>query len=142
MRGFFMEQSTAVSVRDIMTEELIVVKTRDKVIKAIEVMTENDIGSVVVVDDERPVGIVTERDVMKRVCPEKLCTKGITVREIMNKPLIHIEANAGLGQAFSLMMLRDVRRLLVVDKGQVAGIITQKDVMKGAFEIFMSLALR
>lgn len=137
-----MEQSTAVTVKDVMTEELIVVKTTDKVIKAIEVMTENDIGSVVVTDDERPVGIVTERDVMKRVCPEKLCTRGITVGEIMNKPLIHIEADAGLGQAFSLMMLRDVRRLLVLDKGHVAGIITQKDVMKGTFEILMSLALR
>ena len=58
----------------------------------------------------------------------------------MSKPLIHIEADAGLGQASSLMALKNIRRLLVMDKGKVVGIVTQKDVMKGTLETFMSLA--
>jgi len=131
---------TTLTVREVMTEDLTSVETTDKVIAAIEVMTKNDVGSVVVTQDGKPVGILTERDILKKVCPRQLCTRAITAGEIMSKPLIHIEADAGLGQASSLMSLKDVRRLLVMDKGKVAGIVTQKDVMRGTLETFMSLA--
>ncbi len=138
--GLVMTLPTTLTVGEVMTEDLTSVETTDKVIAAIEVMTKNDVGSVVVTQDGKPVGIFTERDILKKVCPRQLCTKSITAGEIMSKPLIHIEADAGLGQASSLMSLKDVRRLLVMDKGKVAGIVTQKDVMKGTLETFMSLA--
>ena len=135
-----MEIPPTLTVRDIMTKDLISVEATDEVFKAIEVMTEKDIGSVVVTQDGKPAGIVTERDILRKVCPQQLCTRAVTAGEIMNKPLIHIEADAGLGQASSLMARKDVRRLLVMDKGKVAGIVTQKDVMRGTLETFMSLA--
>lgn len=135
-----MEVPTTLTVREVMSKDLASVETTDKVLTAIKIMTERDIGSVVVKEGENPVGILTERDILKKVCPKHLCTRGITAGEIMSKPLIHIEADAGLGQASSLMALKNVRRLLVVDKGNVIGIITQKDVLKGALETFMSLA--
>lgn len=131
---------TTLTVRDVMTADIATVKTTDTVSTAIEVMTTNDIGSVIVAEDGKPVGILTERDILKRVCPEHLCIKGITTGEIMSAPLVHIEADAGLGQASSLMALKDVRRLLVMDRGKVVGIVTQKDVMRGTLETFMSLA--
>ncbi|MBW1714342.1 MAG: CBS domain-containing protein [Deltaproteobacteria bacterium] len=135
-----MVMPTTLTVRDVMTKNLTSVETADKVTEAIRVMTKNDVGSVVVTQDGKPVGIFTERDILKKVCPRQLCTRAVTAGEIMSKPLIHIEADAGLGQASSLMSLKDVRRLLVIDKGKVAGIVTQKDVMKGTLETFMSLA--
>lgn len=135
-----MEVPTTLTVREIMSKDVASVEATDKVLTAIETMTERDIGSVVVNEGGNPVGILTERDILRKVCPKHLCTTGITVGEIMSKPLIHIEADAGLGQASSLMTLKDVRRLLVVDKGKVIGIVTQKDVMRGALETFMSLA--
>ncbi len=135
-----MEVPATLTVREIMSKDLASVKTTDKVVTAIETMTERDIGSVVVNEGGNPVGILTERDILRKVCPQHLCTVGVTAGEIMSKPLIHIEADAGLGQASSLMTLKDVRRLLVVDKGKVIGIVTQKDVMRGAIETFMSLA--
>jgi len=128
------------TVRDIMTKDIKSVKTTDQAIVAIEVMTKNDIGSVVVTEGGKPVGILTERDIMKRVCPEKLCTRAITAGEVMSKPLITIAADARLGEAALLMTQKDVRRLLVTDKGKVVGIITQKDVMRGTLETFMVLA--
>jgi len=131
---------TTLIVREVMTEDLVSVETTDKVIAAIEIMTERDVGSVVVTQDGKPVGILTERDILRNVCPRQLCTRSVTAEEVMNKPLIHIEADAGLGQASSLMTLKDVRRLLVMDKGKVAGIVTQKDVMRGTLDTFMSLA--
>jgi predicted transcriptional regulator len=135
-----MVMPTTLTVRDVMTKDLTSVETADKVTAAIKVMTKNDVGSVVVTQDGKPVGILTERDILKKVCPQQLCTKAVTVGEIMSTPLIHIQADAGLGQASSLMTLKDVRRLLVMDKGKVAGIVTQKDVMRGTLETFMSLA--
>ena len=128
------------TVGEVMTKGLISIETTDKVFTAIKVMTENDIGSVLVTKDEKPMGILTERDILRKVCPQQLCTREITAGEVMSKPLIHVQSDAGLGQASSLMSLKNVRRLLVMDKGKVAGIVTQKDVMKGTLETFMSLA--
>jgi len=128
------------SVRDIMTSDLISVKTTDQVIVAIELMTKNDIGSVVVTEDEKPVGILTERDILKKVCAKELSAKAVTAREVMSKPLITIEADSRLGEAALLMTRKDVRRLLVIDKEKVVGIITQKDITRGTLETFMVLA--
>ena len=128
------------TVRDVMTKDLISVESTDKVFAAIKVMTDNDIGSVLVTENKKPMGILTERDILKKVCPQQLCTKEITAGEVMSNPLIHINADAGLGQASSLMSLKNVRRLLVMDKGRIVGIVTQKDVIKGTLETFMSLA--
>ena len=135
-----MAPAPTLTVRDVMTADIVTVKTTYTVSTAIEVMTTNDIGSVIVAEDGKPVGILTERDILKRVCPEHLCIKGVRAGEIMSTPLVHIEADAGLGQASSLMALKDVRRLLVMDRGKVVGIVTQKDVMRGTLETFMSLA--
>ena len=128
------------SVRDIMTSDLISVKTTDQVIVAIELMTKNDIGSVVVTEDEKPVGILTERDILKKVCAKELSAKAVTAREVMSKPLITIEADSRLGEAALLMTRKDVRRLLVIDKEKVVGIITQKDITRGTLETLMVLA--
>ena len=128
------------TVGEVMTKGLISVESTDKVFTAIKVMTENDIGSVLVTRNEKPVGILTERDILRKVCPQQLCTREITAGEVMSKPLIHVQSDAGLGQASSLMTLKNVRRLLVMDKGKLVGIVTQKDVMKGTLETFMSLA--
>lgn len=128
------------SVRDIMTSDLISVKTTDQVIVAIELMTKNDIGSVVVTEDEKPVGILTERDILKKVCAKELSAKAITAREVMSKPLITIKADSRLGEAALLMTRKNVRRLLVIDKEKVVGIITQKDITRGTLETFMVLA--
>jgi len=128
------------TVRDVMTSDIATVKTTDTVSSAIEMMTAHDIGSVIVTEEAKPVGILTERDILKRVCPEHLCIRGVTVGEIMSFPLVHIEADAGLGQASSLMALKNVRRLLVMDRGKVVGIVTQNDLIRGMLETFTSLA--
>lgn len=128
------------SVRDIMTSGLISVKTTDQVIVAIELMTKNDIGSVVVTEDEKPVGILTERDILKKVCAKELNAKAVTAGKVMSKPLITIKADARLGEAALLMTRKNLRRLLVTDKEKVVGIITQKDITRGTLETFMVLA--
>jgi len=127
------------TVRDVMTKKLVSIKTTDKAIAAIEVMAKSDVGSVVITEDGKPVGILTERDIMKKVCPEGRCRE-VTAGKLMSKPLITIEAEAKLGEAALLMTKKDIRRLLVVEKGKIVGIVTQKDIMKGTLDVFMALA--
>ena len=129
------------TVRSIMTKDIVSVKTTDPVKKAIDLMIRNDIGSVIVREDGKPVGILTERDIMRKVCPEDLCSRGIRSGEIMSKPLITIEADAKLGEASLLMMEKGIRRLLVMEKDKVVGIVTQKDVLRRTLETFTALAV-
>ena len=127
------------NVRSFMTRDIISVKTTDLVREAVDVMVRNDIGAVVVTEDGKPVGILTERDVLKNTCFNESCGR-VGVESIMSKPLITIDADSSLGEAASLMMKRNIRRLLVEEKGKIIGIITQKDVINGTLEIFMLLA--
>jgi len=130
-----------VTVGDVMTRELVSVDKSAPVINAINLMVEKNIGSVVVTENGKPVGILTERDIMKRVCPQELCTRKVTAGEIMSHPLITIEASARLGEAALLMVEKGIRRLLVVDKGKVVGIVTQKDIMRGTLDTFLALSM-
>lgn len=117
-------------VRDVMTKKLITIQTTDQPLVATQVMIRHDIGSVVVTKSGRPVGILTDRDIMKKLCPEERCRK-VTAEEIMSSPLITIGADAKLDEAVELMTDEGIRRLLVEEDGEIVGIVTIKDLMRG-----------
>ena len=103
-------------------------------------MVEKDIGALVVTEKGEPVGMVTERDVMKRCCPQASCRK-VKVREIMSKPLITVNSETPIDKAVEIMTRKDIRRLLVTEGEKIVGIVTQKDLMKGALIAFHALDL-
>ena len=125
------------AVRHVMTKNIISVKNAASVVEAASVMVKNDIGSVVVAKDGNPVGILTERDILKKCCP--VCGKDLKVEEIMSAPLITIDADASLGEAAMLMSDNKIRRLLVTEKGKIVGIITERDVLRGTLSYFESV---
>ena len=127
------------AVRHIMTKNIISVKNNVSVVEAASVMVKNDIGSVVVAKDGKPVGIITERNILKRCCVGKLCGEDLRAEEIMSAPLITIEADASLGEAAMLMSDNKIRRLLVTEKGKIVGIVTEKDVLRGTLSYFESV---
>ena len=127
------------AVRHIMTKNIISVKNNASVVQAASVMVKNDIGSVVVTKDGKPVGIITEKDIVKRCCVGKSCGEDLKAEEIMSAPLITIEADASLGEAAMLMSDNKIRRLLVTEKGKIVGIITEKDVLRGTLSYFESV---
>jgi len=103
-------------------------------------MMEENIGSIVVSDSGNYVGIVTERDLVKKVIALGKDPSRTTLGEIMTSPLVTIEADRGLGEATSLMLQRGIRRLVAVDKGKILGIFTQRDLQQKVDEVFRSLA--
>jgi CBS domain-containing protein len=109
---------------------------------AIRLMVRKDIGSVVVTEEKsgKPVGIVTERDILKSIAHGR--TRPDTkIEGIMSKPLITIEADATLGEAAEMMVKKKIRRLLVKQNDKFIGIITQRDLQRLMIDTFRSLLI-
>ena len=127
------------AVRNIMTRDIVSVEGNASVKEALRRMTERDIGSVVVTRNEKMVGILTERDVMKKCCPEGRC-EVLKAGDIMSSPLVTIEGDAAIGEAAGLMASKKIRRLLVTVNGRIEGIITERDVMRATLDVFNTLS--
>lgn len=124
----------SVTVASIMIKD---VKTANesRTVKALaRIMSENGIGSVVIVkstDAEKPVGIITERDIVRVAGTAQVLTLQMPAHDIMSKPVITIDASSSIKDAIQAMELNNIRRLPVVDREQkMVGIITDKDVFR------------
>ena len=102
-------------------------------------MLELKIGSVVVSDGGKFVGIVTERDLLEKVIAAGKNPANVTLADVMSSPLITIETSQGLGEATSLMLQKNIRRLIATDNGKTVGIFTQRDLQGKVYDIFRSL---
>ncbi|NIQ39861.1 MAG: CBS domain-containing protein [Proteobacteria bacterium] len=127
------------AVRNIMTKDIISVEANANVSDALNLMVEKDIGSVVVTRDGKMVGIVTERDVLKKCCPMAQCDV-MKAGDIMTSPLITLGAEAAIGEAADLMAEKKIRRLVVTEDGKFKGIITERDVMRATLDVFKTLS--
>lgn len=128
------------AVRHVMSKPLITVDVETSAQDAILLMVEKDIGALVVTDKGKHVGIVTERDVMRKCCPQASC-RVVKVREIMSKPLVTVDVETALGKAVEIMVSKNIRRLLVTEGEEIVGIVTQKDLMRGTLVAFHALDL-
>ena len=123
-----------------MSQPLITVDSETSAQDAILQMLEKDIGALAVTENSQPVGIVTESDIMKKCCPEASCSV-VKVKEIMSKPLITVNGETPLGEAVEIMANESIRRLFVTEGEKIVGIVTQKDLMRGALIGFHALDL-
>ncbi len=93
-------------------------------------MDQNDLGCVIVINKSgQSIGIITERDLVVRVLSKNLKPDTVKVKEIMTTPLVNIEPEATISEAARRMNRLDIRRLGVIYKGNLVGIITAKDVL-------------
>ncbi len=115
-------------VRDIMVSD---VKTIDKeatIQEAASKMSEHSIGSLIVVEDSRVVGIITERDIMKKVVAESKDATKTIVKDIMTKKVIMIRPDTDIEDAADIMMDKQIKKLPVVEGNALIGIITSMDI--------------
>lgn len=127
------------AIENFMTREIVSVDQSSSVRQAIERMVEKNIGSVVITKGREKIGIMTERDVLKKLCFDPHCADK-KVTEVMSSPLVTIEGKAMIGRAADLMAKKGIRRLLVTIDGQIKGIITERDVMKATLDVFKVLS--
>jgi CBS domain-containing protein len=128
------------AISEIMTTNMEFIDVTENAQKAAKKMKEKRISSLLVVDntkkknekqeDEEPVGIVTERDLVNRVCAEGISGREVSVREIMSSPIATVEGQATIETAADLMLSNKVRHLLVIDEqtGKPMGIIAPSDL--------------
>jgi len=117
-------------VEDVMVESVITVDADSSVMKAVKLMNEHEIGCLVVTRRGRAVGIITERDLLKRVISKSKNPSRTKVREIMTKPLIAGQPDMDLEDATKLMFERKIKKLPVVEHGRLLGLITLTDVAR------------
>jgi CBS domain-containing protein len=116
-------------VSALMSTKVVTVKSTDKVGKALQVMVRHKIGSIIIVEKGKPVGILTERDVSTRVAKGQN-VRGMIVRNIMSKPLVTIGPSAEVSQAVEQMVRKDIRRLPVMEGDKLLGMVTERDIFR------------
>lgn len=100
-----------------MSKSLETIEEMASIQKAAKKMKEKNVSSLVVVDNQnKPQGIVTERDLVRKACINDIRTSAVNIREIMSSPLITIDSNSSASIAVDMMVQNNVRHLLVVDK--------------------------
>lgn len=120
----------AALVKDYMRKKLETVSPDDSVLSAIELMVEHDQGSVIVVDDnEKVIGIFTERDVLRHYLTNQSKFLHLRVSEVMSSPVQTVSVDMNVSEALKVMNKRNVRRLPVVDKnGKMVGFVSWKEL--------------
>lgn len=113
-----------------MSSPVITVKDTDTVLTAAKLMKKHEIGCVVVVDKtEKPKGLITERDIVRRVSSLDLVPSKVQVGKSMTKPAATVEAAANVTDAAKKMREMKIRRLIVLQGSKLKGIITSNDIV-------------
>ncbi len=117
-----------------MTESPTTCETSSTVADVAQVMRTEDVGPVPIVDGDRLVGIVTDRDIVVRVVAEGRDASSTTVGDIVSGDLVTVSPDAGLDEALQLMGQHQVRRIPVTEGDRLVGIVAQADVARVADE--------
>jgi CBS domain-containing protein len=122
-------------VSSIMTTNVKTVTEEETIQTVCKSMYENEIGSIVVIkrtiDGINPIGIVTERDIVRQIGLSELFVVQAPIRHIMSTPLVTIEPNSPIRSAIEIMQQKNIHRLPVIDnKGIMVGIVTSTDLLK------------
>lgn len=117
-------------VRDIMTTNVKTVRPYSTVRDVVRKMNKFGIGSVVVVEEDRPVGIITERDILLRIVEPFLDPGVIKAKDVMSTKLVTISGDVSVEEAARLMAGRKIKKLPVVEDEKLVGIVTSMDVVR------------
>ena len=122
------------NISDLMRKKLVTIEESSSVRDAADRMKDKNVSSLVVIDENgKPQGLITERDLVRKVCIQDVPTSKITNKEIMSSPLITIESKLSASEAVNIMLQNNVRHLLVVnnespeDVNKPIGIVTPLD---------------
>jgi CBS domain-containing protein len=130
-------------VKDVMSSPVVTIKEDEPVNKVAQLMNKHDIGCVIVAaEDEKPIGVITERDLAERVVANDARPSKVIAREIMSAPLVTIGPEGTITEAARRMSLQGVRRLVVMHRGELAGIVSSKDILAVTPELMETIQER
>jgi len=120
----------SLKVEDVMVEDVVTVEADVTVKKAVSLMNKYEIGCLIVTKRGKPIGIVTERDMLTRVLAESREPQETKIAEVMSRPLIFAEPQMDLEEAARLMFKMKVKKLPVVSNGKLVGLVTLTDLAR------------
>ncbi len=120
----------SLKVEDVMVKELITIDASASALEAAEIMDKYDIGCLIVVKEKKPTGIVTERDMLKRVLLQQRDPNETSVNNIMSRPLIVSTPKTEIRDAVRVMNERRIKKLPVVEDGNLLGLVSLTDVVR------------
>jgi CBS domain-containing protein len=126
---------TRLAVRDVMTRTVVTATPDMSAAEAGKKMVETRVGNILIVEEGRPVGIVTESDMVAKVISKNVKPGSIKLEQLMSQPLITTKSSDDINDAVLMMAQKKIRRLPVIDDGALVGIITDADVIQASSEI-------
>ena len=115
-------------VRDIMQKNVITIESLKKAHDAAIILKEKEISFLVVVKEGKPIGIVSERDIVRKIVADNKDAQTTQLETIMSKNFKWVEPNASIESAVQKMLNNNIRRLVVLENENLAGVITQTDL--------------
>ncbi len=106
------------------------IASQETAYKALQLMSEKNLGALLVIDEGKVVGIFTERDYARKVILKGKSSKTTSVSELMTKKVLYVDPETSVEDCMSLMTERFVRHLPVMEKKKLVGVVTQGDVVK------------
>ncbi len=130
-------------VKDVMTSPVIAIDEDGIVHEAAKLMDKNDVGCIIVTDKKgKPVGIITERDLITRVLSKNLLASKVKAKKVMTSPLLTIDPDETLAEAARKMSRLNVRRLGVIYRGSLVGLVSSKDILAVTPELLETIQER
>jgi CBS domain-containing protein len=118
------------AVSNIMTKAVVTIDEDRTALEAARLMSERRISSLIVIKDGMPQGILTERDFIKKVCAKELHISQVKIANIMSKIRTYAEPDTPIEVAVQRMVNQRIRRLPIMQEGQVVGIVTVTDLAR------------
>jgi signal-transduction protein with cAMP-binding, CBS, and nucleotidyltransferase domain len=113
-----------------MVKKVITVSRTSTVEDAVKLMNEHEIGCLVVTEKKKAVGMLTERDLMKRVMAKSQDPRKTRVEEVMSTPLISLEPYVEIGDASRIMFQKSIKKMPIVKKDKLLGLVTLTDILR------------
>jgi signal-transduction protein with cAMP-binding, CBS, and nucleotidyltransferase domain len=128
-------------VKEIMTTQLSSARITETIFRVVEIMVTADIGRVIITDADVPVGIFTEKDVLKRVANKGIDLQQTSIREVMTSPIQAVAEETHILEALGRMYQGNFRHLLVRGRrGTIVGIVSMRRILKIAVELGQGLS--
>jgi CBS domain-containing protein len=142
MQSFYQRRATLTTVRDMIRRkgtEVFTIAPEATVLDALNMMAEHNIGALLVMSEGDMVGIISERDCIRKVDVVGRNAKDTKVREIMTSNVVTMEASHPLEECMSLMIEKNFRHMPVCEGKELLGILSVRDVLKEVIEVQQSM---
>ncbi|MDH3313412.1 MAG: CBS domain-containing protein [Nitrosopumilus sp.] len=115
-------------VRDIMQKNVITIESDKTALDAAIILREKEISFLVITEGEKPTGIVTERDIVRKIAAKNLEASSIPLEKIMSKKFKWVSPDSAIEDAVQKMLNNSIRRLIVLENEKLAGVVTQTNL--------------